>query len=293
MFADLYQRITHYSRAACLIVRSGGTVTSGLLYPFRRRSPHDPRCQIDFRNRTTITAPSDFPLLNLVEEIWIRQCYTSKNVQIKPGATIVDIGANVGVFSVLLAGANPRARIIAVEPGHENLEFLYRNIASNQLHNVFVVPAACSGINGEGTLYGRTVKQPPGLTKSYTHGTLHSLFCRDVYGSEFTPLHQTSLVTLGNIFEKFGVTTCDLLKLDCEGAEYDILLNAPRETLQRVSQISMEYHVGFNDHSIETLENFLESFGFQVDRSPMGEDDTGFLYASNGDTNGESLVCGV
>jgi FkbM family methyltransferase len=293
MFVDLYQRISHYSRAARLIVQSGGTVTSGLLYPFRRRSLHDPRCQIDFRNKTSIAAPSDFPLLNLIEEIWIRQCYTSKNVQIQPGATIVDIGANVGVFCVLLAAANPQAKIIAVEPGHENLEFLYRNITANHLHNIFVVPAACSGVSGEATLYGRTVKNPAGLTKSYSHGTLHSLFCRDVYGSEFIPLHQTNLVTLGNIFAKFGVTTCDLLKLDCEGAEYDILLNASKDTLQRVSKISMEYHVGFNDHSIERLQHVLESYGFQVDRLPMGEDDTGFLYASNGDTNGKSLACGV
>lgn len=293
MFVDLYQRISHYFRAARLIVQSGGTVTSGLLYPFRRRSLHDPRCQINFRNKTSIAAPSDFPLLNLIEEIWIRQCYQTTHLHVRPGATIVDIGANVGVFSVLLAAANPQAKIIAVEPGHENLEFLYRNIASNKLNNVFVVPAACSGTSGEATLYGRTVTNPVGLTKSYSHGALHSLFCRDVYGSEFTPLHQTSLITLGNIFEKFGVTTCDLLKLDCEGAEYDILLNATKDTLKRVSKISMEYHVGFNDHSIESLEHFLESCGFQVDRLPMGEDDTGFLYASNGDRTGKSLACGV
>lgn len=278
MFAALHQRLWTYFRAVRVILQAGGTFGSVLLYPLRRRSARDPRCQVDFFNGTSLSAPSDLPLLNLIEEIWIKECYRTKKLPLRPGATIVDIGANVGIFSVLLATANPQARIIAVEPGRGNLEFLSRNLISNRLHNVNIVPAACGGTKGEGTLYGRGA------------GVLNTLYMRDTWGNKCTPLYKTSILTLQDIFDQFNVETCDLLKLDCEGAEYDILLNNSKETLRRVSNISMEYHVGFNDHSLENLEQLLMNHGFVINSLPMDEEGAGMLYASKSLTDSPNLI---
>jgi FkbM family methyltransferase len=187
-----------------------------------------------------------------------------------PGATIVDIGANVGVFSVLVAAANPQARIIAIEPGRTNCAFLSRNILTNGLSNVAIVPSACGGKKGEGTLYGRE------------EGVHYSLFNRNWRGSQFSRLYEIGIVTLQDVFDQFEVSTCDLLKIDCEGAEYDILFGSSPDTLRIIKRISMEYHVGFNEHSIEALEQFLVHHGFVVERSPLDvEEGTGMLYALN------------
>ena len=274
MFAAIHQRISHYCHAGRLIVRFGGTVTSGLLYPFRRRLSRDPRCQIDFKNKCSITSPPDTPLLDLIDEIWIRRCYFRNEFQLRKGATVVDIGANVGAFSVLVAMADPKSKIIAVEPDLNNVAFLYRNIARNRLQNVTVVTAACGGKNGDGTLYMRGA------------GVLHSLFCRDMQGSDFKPLCKIPIITLDDVFFRFGVECCDLLKLDCEGSEYDVLLNASPQTMSRITRIALEYHVGFNDHSPDELKTFLESSGFKVEWLPMREDGTGFLYAVS-----ENIAC--
>jgi FkbM family methyltransferase len=277
MFRKLYQNALNHIHAGRLIRQAGGTASSVLLYPLRRRSAVDPRCAITFRNGVTISAPKDLPLLNLIEEIQIRDSYRIKESRLNAGATVVDIGANVGVFTILLAAAHPGARVIAVEPGHDNCTFLSRNVAANRLTNVAIARVACGGRKGEGTLYTRG------------QGVHHSLFNRNMLGTKFTPFSMTPIWPLQDIFDEFKVLTCDLLKLDCEGAEYDILFCSSPSTLQRIRRISMEYHVGFNNHSVAELEQFLIHHGFLVNRTCYNEEGTGMLHATNQATTTDSM----
>ena len=69
--------------------------------------------------------------------------------------------------------------------------------------------------------------------------------------------------TLDDIFFENNVECCDLLKMDCEGAEYEIILSASMETLKKISQIIMEYHApecfGLDDRNL--LNDFSGSQG--------------------------------
>jgi hypothetical protein len=68
-----------------------------------------------------------------------------------------------------------------------------------------------------------------------------------------------------------AIEKCDLLKMDCEGAEYDILYNCPPEYLRRIDQIAMEVHSGQQkDQNIEALEAFFRKQGFITRRKPVG-----------------------
>jgi FkbM family methyltransferase len=268
MLSSHYQKVRNNLRAICHVLQLGGTLRSGILYPFRRKFSQDARCHVDFKNTVSMTSPPDVPLLDLIEEIWVRDSYTRNNLKLRPGAVVIDIGANIGAFTVLVARANPMARIIAVEPDPQNVAFLSRNLFQNGVTNVSVVPVACGGEKGDGTIYDRG------------SGALHSLFSNDMQGNISPPLYQTPIVTLEELFDQYSVERCDLLKIDCEGSEYDILFNSSVETLSRISKIALEYHVGFNEHSPAALERFLRKAGFEVECLPMRQDGTGFLYAS-------------
>tara|TARA_B110001454_G_scaffold218179_1_gene245484 strand:+ start:2845 stop:3144 length:300 start_codon:yes stop_codon:yes gene_type:complete len=66
------------------------------------------------------------------------------------------------------------------------------------------------------------------------------------------------LISLMDIL-KIQNFTNGILKLDCEGCEYDIILNTPKELLQKFTHIQIEYHNGY-----QNIKQTLESYGFKV-----------------------------
>jgi tRNA G37 N-methylase Trm5 len=67
--------------------------------------------------------------------------------------------------------------------------------------------------------------------------------------------------SLEEIFQTYGESKVDLLKIDCEGYEYSLLSNCSRHTLSKVRRISMEIHP-VKGHSKEELEEILQEAGF-------------------------------
>ena len=88
-------------------------------------------------------------------------------------------------------------------------------------------------------------------------------------------------ITLEQALESVGLAHCNLLKVDCEGAEYEIFFNTPPEVLERVERIIMEYHDNVIKHSHTELITFLTHHGFAVNCYPNDAHDyLGYLYAS-------------
>jgi len=71
--------------------------------------------------------------------------------------------------------------------------------------------------------------------------------------------------SLSSIINQLKLESCDLLKLDCEGAEYDILLNAPPVVLSKIRRIVMEYHDQITKFTHQDLVEFLREKGFSVE----------------------------
>ncbi|MCH7500668.1 MAG: FkbM family methyltransferase [Nitrospinae bacterium] len=77
-------------------------------------------------------------------------------------------------------------------------------------------------------------------------------------------------VTLEDIFETYGLERYDFLKMDCEGAEYDIFYNCPDGILARIDQIAMEVHHGAEPgRNTDALERFFNDKGFKTVRRPV------------------------
>jgi FkbM family methyltransferase len=189
-----------------------------------------------------------------VQNIIINRDYTPPGFEIGPSDVVIDIGANIGTFSLAAGRAAPRGRVFAFEPNAENYTLLLANLKLNNMHNVVPTHAAVAGTTGSVRLYNNA------------QGGFHSVLTDRAQDLERYELVQA--LSLKEIFDAHAVERCDFLKLDCEGAEYDILSNLPVDYFSRIRKIAMEYH-GDADRSArqakaDRLVERLEGLGFAI-----------------------------
>ena len=79
---------------------------------------------------------------------------------------------------------------------------------------------------------------------------------------------QVQAQSLTTLFDKLDIQHCDLMKLDCEGAEYEILFHTPDVVLQCIERIVMEYHDNAGPNTHRDMARFLTEKGYHVDVFP-------------------------
>jgi FkbM family methyltransferase len=177
--------------------------------------------------------------------------------------TILDIGAGIGEFAIQAAAACPKCRVIGFEPFHQSYEFFKENITINSLTNVTAVSAAVSSTPGR-------------LVMDVSSG--NPLQYRTQTGSSSENTVET--VPLIGYLDAQSISSVDLLKLDCEGGEFDIVLPISDMDLHRIHRISMEYHDGLTGHDHHEIVEKLEKAGFSVETVPnIVHDNIGYIYA--------------
>lgn len=186
----------------------------------------------------------------IIESWWLKS-YTRHLKNIQDNALIIDIGAHIGAFSLLAATKYTQSHIFAFEPSIENFALLNKNIKTNNLTKR--ISSFNSAVTG-----GK--KKTITLNLHPSNLGMHSVVFDYTLG-EKGQRQEVLTTSLDRIFSENKIKTCHLLKLDCEGAEYDILFAAPKNTLEKINNIVMEY----NDHEdIEKLKKFLEDAGFKT-----------------------------
>lgn len=187
-----------------------------------------------------------------VKETFLDQFYTRYGEPIQNGWTVIDIGAGIGDFSLYAAFANPFINVYAFEPFPESYELLRRNLALNGVKNVQVFQNAVWSTSGELDL-DLTTGEPLQFSsqlKIDNHPVAGKIAVRGL--------------SLDEIFRINSLHHVDLIKMDCEGAEYEILLTTPAATLQRIERIIMEYHDVDAVRTHLVLADFLRKQGFSV-----------------------------
>lgn len=207
-----------------------------------------------------------------LKETFLDRFYERYGASLQDGWTVLDIGAGLGDFSILAAHGYPNNQVYAYEPFLESFTLLNRNLAANRVGNVQVFQQA---IGRTGSLVLDLSGDEPLQIQSRQGQALESE--RIERSVEVTSL------ALNEVFVQNGLQRCDLLKMDCEGAEYDILLNAKPEALQRIQRLVMEYHDDIDGHRHAELVDFLKEQGFQVSLAPNPvHAHLGYLYAYRG-----------
>ena len=178
--------------------------------------------------------------------------------------TIVDIGANMGSFALYAAISCPEAKIFCYEPVAENYGFLKRNLAINSLEKrVAAFQYAVAARSG---------RREIALGTSPTHSLL---------GIDCSAGHRlVECITLGDIINSQHLETVDLLKVNCEGAEYEILESCSRAELDHFPNIRLEYHnLDAFKRNGGWLSRFLESRRYKIESFSKYRDESGIIWA--------------
>jgi FkbM family methyltransferase len=210
----------------------------------------------------------------IIHEIWDDLFY-DKDYRIREGDTVVDIGANIGIFS--LFAAHRGAKVYAVEPDRQNFKLLCKNIESNGLSDR-VQAFCCAVAKHDGTI-ALYVPDARGLCASGLITTsLKQLEHLSENDRSQVGIARVKAVSLPAFLKKTGESVISLLKLDTEGAELDILAGATADDLKGVKRIVMETHAAYAERDLYHLVKRLgfDVVGFDKLAGPFAN---GYLYA--------------
>ena len=161
---------------------------------------------------------------------------------------MIDVGANIGVFTLFAKLCSPRAAVYAIEAIPETFDVLQANIGLHHLENVHAFQAA-AGLHEHAvrrfTFYpnmaGNSTANPDFKQHEYA-------FMTKILGQErtdwfFEKRERTAEVrTLSSIIQSSRITEIDYLKIDVEGDELDVLAGISPRQYGMIRQIAVEVH---------------------------------------------------
>ncbi|MFH1308572.1 MAG: FkbM family methyltransferase [Patescibacteria group bacterium] len=152
---------------------------------------------------------------------------------------VLDIGANIGLFTILSSKAN---QIIAVEPLPQAMPILKKNIEANGIKDKTIILNLAVGKEKELLLEIDPQLNLSRIVKEKNEKTV-----------------SVKSVPVSYLTKKYGA---NVLRMDVEGYEYEILLN---EIPKEVNKISIEFHVQIlGKEKVEELMNYFEKEGFKI-----------------------------
>ncbi len=221
---------------------------------------------LSFKGGTKIKIRGGGTDRNIINEVWMYKVYNPAGFEIKKGDIVFDIGGHIGIFSLM--ASKKAEKVYVFEPLKENFDLLKENIEINKNKNII---ASNKAVSDEEIFKELLV---------YSHNKGANSFYLDY--KDF-PKHRVNVktTTLKGVLEENKVLRINFLKIDCEGEEYKILFNCPKNVLKRIDKISMEYHNLDERRNVSSMKKFLEENNFKVKVDITKSRAHGNLYARN------------
>ncbi len=216
------------------------------------------RCKIRWANTQILIPISDDHDFAPFYQVVLAATYRS--LRLDPGDTVLDAGANTGVFTALAAKqVGPSGLVIAVEADAENFYKLRRTIQLNDLTNV------CP--------FHRALWSSSGFELSLEGSGLMTSVHRDnpIAGQDTSRASRTALsITVDEILRGLDLARIDKVKMDIEGSEAEVIGAPASRGIVRAREVIMEVH---GDRTRADVTTFLLANGFETARTIEGSED--------------------
>jgi len=217
--------------------------------------------KVNLRNGYKIIGSVNSPLTIVMDETFILRRYTPKEMVVKTDDVVVDIGANIGIFSIF-AYFNGASKIISYEPDPVSFKDLQKNIKINNIHTIKPVNLAITNKNIFVKLY------------TYKNNGGNSVFNNDKGGKAI----KVRSIKLKDVFKQNKISKIDFLKMDCEGSEGLIFKSTDKDVWSKINKLSLEYHDNSSPVSHDQIIKILETNKFMTKHVSIGEE-FGYIYA--------------
>lgn len=183
-------------------------------------------------------------LMHLEREVIRGDEYGFDTMKFEDGDVIVDIGANVGLVSIVLGKLFPNTKIYSFEAQPTNYSNFLKNIELNEVKNIVPHNLAVYSKDDE-TLEISLNTINTGSSSCFKQGDV---------------MEKINTICLDTIIKRYGIEKIKFLKIDCEGAEFDILLGSELITKINVDNIGIEIHRFMKNHGkdVNELQNLVE-----------------------------------
>ncbi len=211
------------------------------------------RDELRVRLRGGLTAIVPGALMSAFDEVFLRAVYGAALRSVRgPAPVVIDIGANAGFFCLEVLSRHPDARVLAFEPLPSHVALIERQKALNPGLDLTIDARAVFGEK-------KIVEFRFDSRREFSVDA--SLF--PVEGADASM--SVEATTLADICDRYAIARCHLLKLDCEGAEYDILYRCPDRVFAATDNIVLEVHHGVaGSGTVQELVAFLRGKGYRV-----------------------------
>jgi len=193
--------------------------------------------------------------------VWLLNEYDRSEFEINDTDIVIDIGAHIGLFALFASQFCKNGKIFCFEPIKENYEELLKNIEINNIQNIIPFNYAVSSKTEKIKIYLNDDESG------------HSMFLEN---SDYI---EVDSISIDDIFKNNSIEKCDFLKLDCEGAEYEIIELLSKNYLQKIKKSVIEYHMfDTKPHLLKKLQDTLKNHSFELKTKSLFSD-IGFLFA--------------
>jgi len=216
------------------------------------------------------------------KEIFEDQCYLRHGIRLQDGATVVDIGANIGLFSLFVMSRCKNSRIYACEPAPvvydllkancdaygSNVRALNVGVSDKRKTATFTFyekSSVFSGFHSDETEDREAIQA---IVRNMLNGESVVGESVEEYVNELTAdrlrrrTHECPLISVSDIIRENGIDKIDLLKIDAEKSELDIIKGIEERDWPKIDQIVVEIHDPTRE-AIKGIENLLIEKGYR------------------------------
>ena len=216
---------------------------------------------LDFRNGLILNFESNDATKHIFSEIFINECYPVNKDPINE-KIIIDVGANIGLFTFYSKIKCPNAKIFSIEPDPKNFKLLLENRRHNNLlQDVIPLDYAITSDSNNNSFY---LSDNPGWSSLY-----------NTRGAKGGKMVRVKSLTLSSLLHHYKISFIDLLKIDVEGAEYDIILNDNFIEQCKIKEIFVEVDKNPRDNRFK-FSDLLDYLKINFDSITINESNTDY-----------------